>query len=98
MDSTTAVVPVSTVLLWGTLRCWKLTKPVMEGSKEGVLGPSWVSTLELTPLEEPAGAPFVLMLTPLRLTLTGPDATPWPGFRNKPPPSARRRTSRASRG
>src|ERR1700683_846403 len=86
---TRAVVPVSTVLLWGEVECTKSTRPEMVGSKDGMDGPSCVTMPppELTP-EPPAedGAPLVLMLTPERLTLVGPAATPAPTLRSAPPP------------
>ena len=61
-----------------------------------MLGPNCVTMPppELTPLPpESATDPELLTLTPCRLTLSGPAATPNPTLRKAPPPSARRSTS-----
>jgi len=44
----------------------------MAGSNEGMPGPRPVTILAATPLVDPDGAPFVLILTPLRTDAHGP--------------------------
>src|ERR1700733_13307694 len=86
---TSEVVPVSTVLLCGEVECAKSINEEKVGSNDGIDGPNCVTMPppELTPAP-PAedGAPLVLMLTPVKLTLVGPEATPLPTLRSAPPP------------
>ena len=101
MAVTSAGVPVKNVLLCGEVVWAKFVNNETEGSSEGIDGPNCVTMPppELTPLPAvDAAAPPVFTLTPCRLTLCGPAATPRPTLRSTPPDCARNRISWAISG
>ena len=73
---------------------------VSVGSKDEMGGPNCVTMPppELTPWPAVPTVPMLVTVTPVRLTLDGPAATPTPTLRNAPPARARRNTSWANSG